>query len=64
MVNGSVGGWDEDRVPPDLARPDPLEATAPAIDVSGPAGEGFVFAVSEATTNAVRHGWPPVRVRM
>ena len=86
MVDGSAGGRDEDRVPPDLARPDPLEATAPAIDVSGTidlprlredvrglfAGsaarpetvQGFVFAVSEATTNAVTHGWPPVRVRV
>ena len=26
--------------------------------------QGFVFAVSEATTNAVMHGWPPVRVRV
>ena len=85
MVGGSAGGRDKDRVPPDLARPDPLEATAPAIDVSGMidlprlredvrglfAGsarpetvQGFVFAVSEATTNAVMHGWPPVRVRV
>ena len=82
MVDGSAGGRDKDRVPPDLARPDPLEATAPAIDVSstidlprlredvrglfaGSAArpetvQGFVFAVSEATTNAVTHGWPPV----
>jgi hypothetical protein len=35
MVGGSAGGRDKDRIPPDLARPDPLEATAPAIDVSG-----------------------------
>jgi len=35
MVDGSAGGRDKDRVPPDLARPDPREATAPAIDVSG-----------------------------
>ena len=68
------------------AHPDPVEMTAPAIDVSGTidlprlredvrglfAGsaarpetvDGFVFAVSEATTNAVTHGWPPVRVRV
>ena len=86
MVGGSAGGRDRDRVPPDLAHPDPLEATAPAIDVSGTidlprlredvrglfAGsaarpetvQGFVSAVSEATTNAVTHGWPPVRVRV
>jgi hypothetical protein len=36
LVDGSAGGRDKDRVPPDLARPDPLEGTATAIDVSGP----------------------------
>jgi len=86
VVDGSAGGRDEDRVPSDPARPDPLEATAPDINVSGDIDlhqvrqemrallacyavrpetiYGFVFAVSEVTTNALRHGRPPVHVRV
>ncbi len=31
---------------------------------TGPVAQDFVFAVSEVTTNALRHGSPPVRVRL